>query len=118
MKVKKGNLFGVSRYFLIVLLTFFGMLTIFGTGNQEVRPISYPNPSSLPEVKHRYTLKFMDIDGNPIEGVAVEYELFSRGSPDKRGTFVTSSDGYYKETIVAIADVTGANPSNITYKSA
>ncbi len=55
-------------------------------------------------VKHQYELLVVDVNGNPLKGVTVEYTLKNQGNLVKDGSFVTKSDGRLVEFVQATPD--------------
>jgi len=50
-------------------------------------------------VRHQYELSIVDVDGNPLEGVNIEYTLKDGEQVVKNGSYMTTSDGIFRENL-------------------
>lgn len=63
-------------------------------------PIQY---STVPRL-HKYELSVVDVDGNPLEGVTIEYTLKDVDRIVKSSTYTTTSDGLLRESLNVTPD--------------
>ena len=68
-----------------------------------------------PTVPHQYELLVVDVDGNPLEGVKIEYTLKDRGNIIESSLYTTSSDGLLTKGLSATIDPSYKNVKS--YKS-
>ncbi|MBP8980757.1 MAG: hypothetical protein KBG09_05875 [Syntrophobacterales bacterium] len=66
-------------------------------------------------VQHKYELSVIDIDGNPLEGVKIEYTLKDRDTVVESSAYTTTSDGFLRKDLNATMDP--RYPSLKIYKS-
>lgn len=68
-------------------------------------PVQYsPVEKQKPTVQHQYELTVVDVDGNPLEGVRIDYELKDRKSVVKSTSYITTTDGKLSESLSATPD--------------
>ena len=61
-------------------------------------------PQQKPTVLHQYELSVVDVDGNPLEGVKIEYTLKDDKTVAKSSSYITTSDGLLKENLNVTTD--------------
>lgn len=66
-------------------------------------------------VQHRYEISVVDVDGNPLEGVKIEYTLKDRDTVVESSAYTTASDGFLRKDLSATIDPRYLYPR--TYKS-
>ena len=72
-------------------------------------------PQQKPTVLHQYELSVVDVDGNPLEGVTIEYTLKDGDRIVKSSSYTTTSDGLLRESLNVTTDPTYSYIT--TYKS-
>jgi len=79
-------------------------------------PVQYSTvPQQKPTVLHQYELSVVDVDGNPLEGVTIEYTLKDGDRIVKSSSYTTTSDGLLRESLNVTTDPTYSYIT--TYKS-
>lgn len=58
----------------------------------------------IPTVQHQYELSVVDVDGNPLQGVKIEYTLKDRDNILESSSYETVSDGFLRKSLNATAD--------------
>jgi len=66
-------------------------------------PVQYPTVP-LQTVPHQYEISVVDVDGNPFEGVKIEYTLKDGDRVVKSSSYTTTIDGIFRENINATGD--------------
>ncbi len=61
-------------------------------------------PQQKPTVPHQYQLSVVDVDGNPLPDVKVDYELKDNGRLVESTSYVTKSDGKVSASLTATPD--------------
>ena len=61
-------------------------------------------PQQKPTVSHQYELSVVDVDGNPLPGVKVDYELKDNERLVESTSYVTKSDGKVSASLTATPD--------------
>lgn len=76
-------------------------------------------PKQKPTVSHQYELSVVDVDGNPLPGVKVDYELKDNKRLVESTSYVTKSDGKVSISLTATPDppYTYSEYTYSTYKS-
>jgi len=65
-------------------------------------PVQYSTvPQQKPTVSHQYELSLVDVDGNPLAGVKVDYELKDNERLVENTSYVTKSDGKVSASLSA-----------------
>ena len=64
-------------------------------------PLQAPVEGSQSTEVHQYELMVVDVDGNPIEGVKIDYKLKNGPKILKNNTYITKSDGKLSENLCA-----------------
>jgi hypothetical protein len=68
-------------------------------------PVQYPTvPQQKPTVSHQYELSVVDVDGNPLAGVKVDYELKDNERLVESTSYVTKSDGKVSASLTVTPD--------------
>lgn len=68
-------------------------------------PVQYSAvPRQKPTVPHQYELSVVDVNGNPLEGVKIEYTLKDRGNVIESSSYTTSSDAILTKGLSATMD--------------
>ena len=68
-------------------------------------PVQYsPVERQKPTVQHQYELTVVDVDGNPLEGVRIDYELKDRKRVVKSASYINMTDGKLYESLSATPD--------------
>jgi len=68
-------------------------------------PVQYSTvPQHKPNVTHQYKLSIVDVDGNPLAGVKVDYELKDNKRLVESGSYVTKSDGIVSASLIVTPD--------------
>jgi hypothetical protein len=73
-------------------------------------------------ISHQYELLIVDVDGNQLEGVNIEYTLKDGERVVKNGSYITTSDGIFRENLNVTTDtnysyITTYNKSNFDFKA-
>jgi hypothetical protein len=91
-------------------LIFAILISLVGCASTHYTPVRQPkanaqkpNPSS--SFKHLYELLVVDVDGNPLEGVNIEYTLKDGERIVKNGSYITTSDGTFTTRVDATRDL-------------
>lgn len=63
-------------------------------------PVQYA--SLKPTVQHQYEITVVDLDGNPLQGVQIDYELKDNKRVVKSASYITKTDGKLSESLFAI----------------
>lgn len=68
-------------------------------------PVQYSTvPQQKPTVPHQYELSVVDVDGNPLSGVKIDYELKDNERLVESTSYVTKSDGKVSASLTATTD--------------
>jgi len=91
-------------------LIFAILISLVGCASTHYTPVQQPkanaqkpNPSS--SFKHLYELLVVNVDGNPLEGVNIEYTLKDGERIVKNGSYITTSDGTFAARVDATRDL-------------
>lgn len=61
-------------------------------------------PRQPPTVLHQYELSVVDVDGNPLEGVKIEYTMKDDKRVVKASSYTTTTDGLLREKLIVTSD--------------
>ena len=61
-------------------------------------------PQQKPTVPHQYELSVVDVDGNPLEGVKIEYTLKDGERVVRNSSYTTTIDGVLRENLNVTSD--------------
>jgi len=94
-----------SAHFIIIAFLIF--MVGCATVPQPKPTVPQPKPTvpqPKPTVPHQYELSVVDVDGNPLEGVKIEYTLKDRGNILESSSYTTSFDGLLTKRLDATMD--------------